>query len=120
MTVFILIIRIAFGLLFTFMGVMHFVKPKVFNGFIPKPLPRLLINYVVGVIEIAIGIGLFLTSTVKIAASSFFILMLLFLPLHIWDLFRERPAIGSKKMAIIRLPIQFVFLFIAYLIYMNS
>ncbi len=120
MAVFILIIRIAFGLFFTFMGIMHFVKPKVFNGFIPKPLPRLLINYVAGVIEIAIGVGLFFTSTMKIAASGFFILMILFLPLHIWDLFRERPAIGSKKMAIIRVPIQFVFLFIAYLIYRNS
>ncbi len=120
MSFFILILRIIFGIFFLFAGIMHFIKPKFFNGFIPKPLPKLFINYITGIIEIAIGLGLLVNMIVKNAAISFFILMLLFLPLHIWDLFKEKPAIGSKKLAIIRLPVQFILLYIAYLIYNYS
>jgi len=44
--------------------------------------------------------------------------MLLFLPLHIWDIFREKAAIGSHQVALIRLPIQFVL--IAYAWFINK
>jgi uncharacterized membrane protein len=43
-------------------------------------------------------------------------MMLVFLPLHIWDIFRENPAIGSHKVALIRLPIQFVLIAWAWFI----
>ena len=120
MTILVLILRIIFGLFFTYIGVMHFLKPRFFNGFIPKPLPKLAVNYVAGFIEVVIGIGLLFNATAKNAAIGFFLLMVVFLPLHIWDLFKEKPAIGSKKIAIIRLPIQFLLLYIAYLIYSIS
>ena len=120
MDVLVLILRIIFGVFLAYVGIMHFVKPRFFNGFIPKPLPKLTVNYIAGFVEFAIGIGLLFNETVKNAAIGFFILMIIFLPLHIWDLFREKPAIGSKKIAIIRLPIQFLLLYIAYLIYSNS
>lgn len=114
------ILRIIFGLFLAYAGSMHFVKPNFFNGFIPKPLPKLTVNYFAGFIELAIGIGLLFNYTVKNAAIGFFILMLLFLPIHIWDLFKNKPAIGSKKLAIIRLPLQFLLIYVAYLIYTNS
>lgn len=120
MDVLVLILRIIFGVFLAYVGIMHFVKPRFFNGFIPKPLPKLTVNYIAGFVEFTIGIGLLFNATVKNAAIGFFILMIFFLPLHIWDLFREKPAIGSKKIAIIRLPIQFLLLYIAYLIYSNS
>ena len=120
MDVLVLTLRIIFGLFLGYVGIMHFIKPRFFNGFIPKPLPKLLVNYVAGVAEFVIGIGLLFNATVKNAAIGFFILMLVFLPLHVWDLFKEKPAIGSKKIAVIRLPIQFLLLYIAYLIYSNS
>ena len=120
MTILVLILRVIFGLFFAYIGVMHFLKPRFFNGFIPKPLPKLAVNYVAGFIEVAIGIGLLFNATAKNAAIGFFILMVVFLPLHVWDLFKEKPAIGSKKIAIIRLPIQFLLLYIAYLIYSIS
>ena len=120
MSIFILVIRIIFGLFLGYAGIMHFVKPKFFNGFIPKPLPKLTVNYLAGFVELAIGVGLLFNITAKNSAKAFFILMLVFLPLHIWDLFKEKPAIGSKKLAIIRIPLQFVLLYVAYLIYSNS
>jgi hypothetical protein len=46
--------------------------------------------------------------------------MLIFLPVHIWDATKVRPAIGSKKIALIRIPLQFLLLYCAYIIYENS
>ena len=119
MTIFILALRIIFGLFLGYAGVMHFIKPKFFNGFIPKPLPKLAVNYIAGFVELAIGVGLLINQTSKNAAVGFFVLMLIFLPLHIWDLTKDKPAIGSKKLAIIRISLQFILLYVAYLIYSN-
>jgi uncharacterized membrane protein len=119
MAIFILILKIIFGLFFVFAGVMHFIKPNFFKHFIPDFLPKLAVNYIFGFLEIALGLGLFISSTVKISAVGIFILMIVFLPIHIWDLFKERPAIGSRKIAIIRIPLQFLLMYFAYLIYIN-
>lgn len=117
MSTLIIVLRIIFGVFFAFAGIMHFVKPKIFNRFIPNFLPKLTVNYIAGLIEVLIGIGLLINQTTKQAALAMFILMVIFLPIHIWDVFREKPAIGSKKIAIIRVPLQFLLLYIAYLIY---
>jgi len=120
MDVLIIILRIIFGVFFAYAGFMHFKKPRFFNGFIPNFLPKLTVNYVFGFIEFVLGVGLFLNQTTKNAAVGIFVLMLLFLPIHIWDLTKKRPVIGSKKLAIIRIPMQFALMYCAYLIYMNS
>lgn len=99
---------------------MHFIKPTFFNGFIPNFLPKLTINYIFGGIELLLGIGLLFNATVKNAALGVFILMLLFLPIHLWDLSKKNPAIGSKKLALIRVPLQFLLMYVSYLIYTNS
>ena len=120
MDTFIIIIRIIYGLFMVYAGIMHFKKPIFFNGFIPDLLPKLTINYICGGIELLLGIGLLFNATVKNAAMGVFILMLLFLPIHLWDLYKEKPAIGSKKLAIIRVPLQFLLMYVSYLIYTNS
>tara|TARA_B100000809_G_C15021212_1_gene488516 strand:- start:467 stop:829 length:363 start_codon:yes stop_codon:yes gene_type:complete len=120
MEVLILMLKIIFGVFFIYAGCMHFIKPKFFNGFIPEFLPKLAVNYVFGGIEFFLGLGLFFNQTIKNAALGIFILLLLFLPVHIWDLLKAKPAIGSKKLAIIRIPLQFLLMYCAYLIYMNS
>jgi uncharacterized membrane protein len=120
MDFFIVILRIIFGAFFCYAGFMHFKKPRFFNGFIPNFLPKLMVNYVFGALEFISGIGLFFSQTSKNAALSVFILMALFLPIHIWDLLKEKPAIGSKKLAIIRIPLQFLLMYLSYLIYIKS
>lgn len=115
-----LILKIIFGVFFCYAGFMHFKKPIFFNGFIPDFLPKLIVNYIFGVIEFILGIGLFFKLSEKNAAYGIFLLMILFLPIHIWDVFKEKPAIGSKKLAMIRIPIQLLFMYISYLLYENS
>jgi len=45
--------------------------------------------------------------------------MMLFLPIHIWDFTKKQPVIGSKKLAFIRIPIQFLLMYLSYLIYIH-
>ena len=89
-------------------GVNHFINPKMYSPFIPDWMPLLLTNIITGIVEVGLGAGLLFKKYRKNAAFGVFILMLLFLPLHLVDVFKETPAIGSKTVAVIRVPIQFL------------
>lgn len=114
------ILIVIYGAFFMFAGIMHLVKPNIFKHFIPKGLPKITVNYIAGVIEFFLGVALFFESTASYGSLGIIILMLLFLPIHVWDVFRDRPAIGSKVIAIIRVPVQFLIIYGAYLIYQDS
>lgn len=120
MEIFILVLTIVFGAFFMFAGTMHIIKPRIFKHFIPDFFPKKITNYIVGIIEFGLGFGLFFTQTTTYASLGILVLMILFLPIHIWDVTKDRPAIGSKKVAIIRIPLQFVLMYCAYLIYNHS
>ncbi len=115
-----LILTFLFAAFMIYAGVMHFKKPEVFLPFIPDFMPKALVNYGSGAIEILLGIGLFIPAMREKAAFALLILMVLFLPLHIIDVFSETPAIGSHKAAMIRLPIQFVLILLAWGIWKYS
>jgi uncharacterized membrane protein len=100
-----------FGAFIMIGGINHFIKPEMYYPFIPDFLPKIMVNYVSGIIEITLGIGLFLPKYRKVAALGILILMIAFLPLHFLDIFKENPAIGSKNLAYIRLPLQFVLIY---------
>jgi uncharacterized membrane protein len=97
-------------------GVMHFINPEMYNTFIPDFLPKDLVNYASGALEIAVGIGAMIPRYRSWGTLGILLLMLAFLPLHVMDVFKENPAIGSHEMALIRLPIQFVFILWAWFI----
>lgn len=99
---------------------MHLIKPKTFKYFTPPFLPLKATNYVAGIVEFTLGLCLLFSQTTKLASAGIFILMIIFLPIHIWDVTKVRPAIGPKTIAIIRIPLQFLLMYLAYLIYMNS
>ena len=120
MDIFVTILRFIFAAFFTYAGIMHFVKPRFFYPFIPKPFPKEPSNVGTGVIEVALGVGLLIPNFIQESAMGIIILLILLLPIHIWDLTREKPAIGSKKLAIIRIPIQFLLIYFAYLIYLQQ
>lgn len=105
-----------FGAFMIYGGINHFLKPEMYYPFIPDFLPQSFINLLSGVLEIVLGIGAFIPQTRSKATMGIFILMILFLPLHIWDLFKEHPAIGSRLAAMIRVPVQFLFIFITWYI----
>ncbi|WP_452229939.1 MULTISPECIES: DoxX family protein [unclassified Lacinutrix] len=109
------ILRILLALFMIYAGMQHFIKPAFFNAFVPDFLIyKNLIIYASGVLEVALGILLLIPKYTSKAATGIFVLMILFLPIHIWDVFSETPAIGSHQAAMIRLPIQFVLIALAY------
>ena len=104
------ILKILLAAFIIYAGVQHFLNPDFFLKVIPPFLLDygLPIVYISGVIEIAIGLLLLSTKYQRIGALSFMLLMLAFLPLHIWDVFVENPFTGSQNAAYIRLAMQFV------------
>jgi uncharacterized membrane protein len=109
------IVRILFALFMVYAGVQHFVKPDFYIPFVPSFLPfTKAIIYVSGLIEVILGLMLFIPKYIKIGALGIMFLMFLFLPIHVWDVFSDTPAIGSSQAALIRLPIQFLFIAIAW------
>lgn len=120
MMLFVDILKVVFGILFLFASLVHFAKPSLYKHFIPNFLPKLAVNYIIGLVEFLLGLGLFFNQTTRVSALGIFFLTVMFLPIHVWDLTKERPAIGSKKMAIIRIPIQFILMLCGWIIYIKS
>ncbi len=102
------ILTLVFGIFLIFGGVNHFIKPEMYYPFIPDFLPQQMINFMAGITEVVLGLGIFVPRFRHLAAVGIFVLMLLFLPLHLWDVFRENPAIGNHTAAMVRLPVQFL------------
>ena len=98
-------------------GINHFVNPKFYHPFIPAMFPKLIANLLSGAIEIIIGVLLFIPEYRKLGGLGFFLLMIAFLPLHIWDLMKVKPAIGSKKIAVVRLFLQFLLIYYGWYIW---
>jgi uncharacterized membrane protein len=111
-----LILTFLFGVFMVFGGVNHFIKPEMYAPFIPDFLPNVALNYLAGMAEIVLGIGVFIPKFRSMATLGILVMMLVFLPLHIIDVFKENPAIGSHQVALIRLPVQFLFIAWAWFI----
>jgi uncharacterized membrane protein len=115
-----IILTFLFGAFMILGGINHFMKPDMYSAFIPEFLPQKVINYLTGIVEIGVGIGVFIPRYRSLATLGILVMMLLFLPLHILDVFKESPAIGSHQAALIRLPIQFLFILWAWYIHKKS
>lgn len=73
----------------------------------PDWFPKRLANAAGGIAEIIIGILILVPKTKHLGIWLALALMVVFLPLHIWDLTKVKPAVGSHWGAAIRLLIQF-------------
>jgi uncharacterized membrane protein len=108
-------VRILFAIFMFMGGLQHFLKPDFYIPFVPTFLPfTMAIIYLSGLVEIVLGLMLIFKKYARMAALGIFILMILFLPIHIADVFADAPAIGTHKAALIRLPVQFLFMAIAW------
>ncbi len=99
-----------FGAFLLFAGINHFVNPLFYAAFVPAWMSQDFANISSGIAEIVLGIGLFVPLTRRWAAWGALALMVVFLPLHVWDVLRDDPAIGSRTAAWVRLPIQLLFM----------
>lgn len=88
-----LILRYVFAFLLISGGINHLVNPEYYAPLIPDFLPERLSNGGSGIVEILIGIGLLWKRFRAWSSLAFMVLMLIFLPLHVWDLFRDDPAL---------------------------
>jgi uncharacterized membrane protein len=116
MKIFKLVLTILFGILLILGGISHFMNPLMYAGFFPEFAMNKVINIVAGVVEIGLGLGALIPRFRPTATIGIFLLMLVFLPLHVIDVFRGDPAVGSHQVALIRLPVQFVLILWAWFI----
>jgi len=95
----------------------HVLVPKAYAPMIPDFIPIGIANILATIAEAVVGIALILPKYRKIGGLLFMLLMIAFLPLHVWDVFREDPAIGAPPAPIIRLFIQFLLIYAGWWIY---
>jgi uncharacterized membrane protein len=98
----------------------HIANPDFYRPMTPAFIPLGFANWASVVVEAAIGIGLIIPSTRKLAAWGFFLLMIVFLPIHIWDLIQETPVVGSRQAAVIRLIVQLLLIYAGWYVQRTS
>lgn len=82
LTTFFRILLIAF---YAFAGSNHFINPEFYSGLIPDYLPYPeFINYASGCLEILLAIGVAIPKTRLIAVKGIILLLILFIPSHIY------------------------------------
>ncbi len=103
-------ISIILGVFMLFAAYNHVAKPEAYSAMIPFFIPQQLAHLFAIITESCIGVFLILPKNRRYAALAMCLLMICFLPLHIWDLFRENHAenilIPTMQIAIIRFIIQ--------------
>lgn len=73
------------GLFFIIAGLNHFLQPEFYYPLIPDYLPWLgFINYASGILEILLGLGILMPSSRKVSGWGILILMILFIPSHVY------------------------------------
>ena len=95
----------------------HFRIPKLYERIIPTYIPaRKTMVYVSGIVEILLGILLLIPKTQSLAAWGIILMMIAFLPVHIFMLENKKASMNLPKWALIlRLPLQFLIIYWAYL-----
>jgi len=99
------------GAFYSFAGILHFVKPRVYIKAIPPyfPAPRTL-NIIVGLAEVLIGLCYFIESLHTLAGIATILLLIAVFPAHIYTY--QVGFMGIPRwIMIVRMPVQ---LFLIY------
>lgn len=95
----------------------HIMNPDFYAGMVPDFIPLGVANVLAIIVEGAIGILLFIPKYRYWGALGFLVLMLAFLPIHVWELFKEEPVVGAPPAPAIRLAFQFLLIFAGWWLY---
>ncbi len=104
-------------------GIQHLWNPDFYLPFVPSFLPfPLAIVYLSGLVELLLGLSiLFLNHKyTKFGMLGIFVLMVIYLPLHLADAMSDSPVIGSPSVAYFRLAMQFVLIWLSWNAYKFS
>lgn len=105
-----------FGLIFLVAGVFHFLKTDLYLRIMPPYLPshRSLV-LASGIVEMILGFMLLNPDTQSIAGWGIIILMVVFLPVHLYMLQDKKASLKLPQwVLILRIPLQFGLMFWAY------
>ena len=79
------------------------------------PKPKLLV-YISGIVEIALGMALFIPKTFSFAVYGIILMLLAFLPVHIYMFLNKKAGLGLPKWLLaIRILIQFLLMYWAWI-----
>jgi len=111
------VITVLVGLIMIAGAFGHVFSPETYVAMIPAFIPSAPANILAAIIEFIIGLALLHPTYSKYGGLGFAALMIAFIPIHVFDLFRDHPVVGSKAIAIGRLAIQFVLIYTGWWIY---
>ena len=106
-----------FAVLLIVSAVAHLVNPAFYARLIPDFINARFANILSFITELGAGILLILPQYRPWGGLAFMVLMIAFIPIHIWDWTKERPMVGSKNAAIVRIIIQIVLIYAGWWIY---
>jgi uncharacterized membrane protein len=112
------------GALFILLGILHFIKPKFYLNIMPSFFPfKEFLNYASGLVEVILGIGVFIPSIRQPVSYGIILLLISFLLVHVSHLFEEPKGmqkVKHKKLILwIRLILQFVLIYWIYVVSNN-
>ena len=117
------VLAVILGSFFTLAGIQHFANPEFFNDIVPPWLPpnESFWTYASGVAELVVGPLLIWPRYRRLGALAAIALLIAVYPANIymtWD-WRDR-ELSERMVSYVRLPLQFVMIWVAYRIYRLS
>ncbi len=105
------------GVLYVLAGMNHFRKPKLYERIMPPYIPaHSSMVMLSGIAEMILGFMIMNKSSQTAAAWGIIIMLIVFLPVHIYMLQNEKAAMKLPKwVLLLRIPIQFGLMYWAYL-----
>lgn len=98
----------------------HLFYPEYYAALIPDFISEDFANVAAAIAEGLIGIALLVGKYRSLGGLAFAVLMLLFLPIHIWDALREHSALGASPIPEFRLIMQLGLIYLGWRIYKKA
>ena len=95
----------------------HVASPEIYSALIPSFIPEFTAHLFAIIADVAIGLALIIPKFRKYGGLGFMILMIIFLPIHVWDMLKEEPFIGTKTIALVRIAVQVIMIYAGWWIY---
>lgn len=100
-------------------GIGHLVNPDFYAPMIPSFINPTFAHILSSVLEFGLVIMLIFPQSRALGGLGFMLLMIAFMPLHIWDFFRPDPMTKHLLGASIRFVLQLLFIYGGWVIWKN-